>query len=968
MAKISSYQLSGAPLSLSDMLIGTEVGAAIPLVTKNFSLGQLLTFFNSQNPANNLQNVLNTGNTATQNINLIGDIQATNAEFETLYLTDEFLDSTGNPGTAGDILISTGGGVIWGPGGGGSTYVFQNGLQQNGSVVTLGGSFTNPAICSDDIYIISDVPNANYFVVGDFYTQIYNGGANLFVSNGSVTASFGNGVSNASYVVSDDGTFAYVRIGAQEGFSNGSYAQAKGKEIEFYSTDGTYKIGNLPPVENTTTNLDLLTIDTTSFLIKRTDISSIISGTVTSVGITAGVGISLSGTNPITSSGNITVTNSAPDQVVALTPGSGIGITGTYPNFTITNSSPNQPITLTEGSGIDITGSDPNFTITNSAPDLTVTLTQGSGIAISGTYPNFTIAATGGGGTVTSVGLTAGAGILLSGTNPITSSGSITITNNAPDQIVTLSPGTGIGITGSYPNFTITNSAPNQVVSLTQGSGITITGTYPNFTIAATGGGGSGTVTSVGLSMPSAFTVTNTPITTSGTLTVTGAGTASQYIRGDGQLANFPSNGGGGSSVNYFLNGSVNQGTIGGDTYYEMSKVPVFGTGTNFTRTNAAGNGYIASFITDAGDPSLLNIPGGNWNLEFYFNASSGGGSPSFYAEIYKVSSTNVFTLVGSGSTNPEGITQGTVVDQYFTSVPVPQTSLLITDRLAIRIYVITGGRDITLHTEDNNLCQIITTFSTGLNALNGLTSQVQFFQVGTSGTDFGITPSVDTHTFNLPVASATNTGKLSSANWTTFNNKQNAVALTTSGSSGVATFNPTTGALNIPQYGGSGGSGFGYTVIMGFNVTTLTASTTFVSGAFYGSGAVTLANDRPSRWLLIPKDGTVTSVSVIAQLSDPGALASPISSTMDIQLIRRGTAATTPIDATFPIGSNLSWSTNAPPTNPRAYNKLYNQTSTPAFTPFPVFAGDSLQIRMTTPAWSTAPSAISMQFILFIE
>lgn len=49
-----------------------------------------------------------------------------------------------------------------------------------------------------------------------------------------------------------------------------------------------------------------------------------------------------------------------------------------------------------------------------------------------------------------------------------------------------------------------------------------------------------GTVTSVGLSMPAAFTVTNSPVTGSGTLTVTGAGTTAQYVRGDGTLATFP--------------------------------------------------------------------------------------------------------------------------------------------------------------------------------------------------------------------------------------------------------------------------------------------------------------------------------------------------------------------------------------------------------------------------------------------
>jgi hypothetical protein len=273
------------------------------------------------------------------------------------------------------------------------------------------------------------------------------------------------------------------------------------------------------------------------------------------------------------------------------------------------------------------------------------------------------------------------------------------------------------------------------------------TGTY---TIATTDDIPSGGVTSVGLTMPSAFTVANSPITSSGDIAVTGAGLVSQYVRGDGTLANFPNSTGGGSSVNYYLNGSVSQGTFGGDTYYQMSKTPILGAGTNFTRANEAGNGYIASFITDAGDPSFLNIPGGNWNLEFYFNASSGGGSPSFYAELYKVSATNVFTLIASDSLNPEGITNGTTVDQYFTSIPVPQTTLLVTDRLAVRIYVITSGRTITLHTENGNLCEVLTTFTTGLTALNGLTDQVQFFDVGTGATNFNISSSGDTHTFNL--------------------------------------------------------------------------------------------------------------------------------------------------------------------------------------------------------------------------
>ena len=47
-------------------------------------------------------------------------------------------------------------------------------------------------------------------------------------------------------------------------------------------------------------------------------------------------------------------------------------------------------------------------------------------------------------------------------------------------------------------------------------------------------------VTSVGLSMPAAFTVANSPITQAGILSVTGAGTAAQYINGLGNLVTFP--------------------------------------------------------------------------------------------------------------------------------------------------------------------------------------------------------------------------------------------------------------------------------------------------------------------------------------------------------------------------------------------------------------------------------------------
>lgn len=59
-------------------------------------------------------------------------------------------------------------------------------------------------------------------------------------------------------------------------------------------------------------------------------------GTVTSVAATGGTGISVTG-SPITTSGTLTITNTAPDQVVSLTGAGTTTVTGTYPNFTITS-------------------------------------------------------------------------------------------------------------------------------------------------------------------------------------------------------------------------------------------------------------------------------------------------------------------------------------------------------------------------------------------------------------------------------------------------------------------------------------------------------------------------------------------------------------------------------------------------------------------------------------------------------
>lgn len=62
----------------------------------------------------------------------------------------------------------------------------------------------------------------------------------------------------------------------------------------------------------------------------------------------------------------------------------------------------------------------------------------------------------------------------------------------------------------------------------------------------------------------------------------------------------------------------------------------------------------------------------------------------------------------------------------------------------------------------------------TGMTALNGLSADVQTISTGTTGTDFNVVSSGSNHEFNIPTASATNRGALSTTDWSTFNGKQN--------------------------------------------------------------------------------------------------------------------------------------------------------------------------------------------------
>jgi len=276
-------------------------------------------------------------------------------------------------------------------------------------------------------------------------------------------------------------------------------------------------------------------------------------GTVTSVAATAGTGISITG-SPITTSGTLNITNTAPDQTVVLTSGTGISTSGTYPNFTITNTSPSlggdvvgpasatdnavaryntttgkliqnsaviiddtnnvtgvnslTAATLVVNDNATLGGSNADTLAVNSriTTDLEPNANNAKDIGTSGRNwrdgffgrtlhtVNLDLTGTtsfdGAQGTSGQVLTSAGTGNTPTWTTPTTG----TVTS------VAATAGTGISISGSpitsSGTLTITNTAPDQTVAIAAGTGISVSGTYPSFTITNTASGG-GTVTAV---------------------------------------------------------------------------------------------------------------------------------------------------------------------------------------------------------------------------------------------------------------------------------------------------------------------------------------------------------------------------------------------------------------------------------------------------------------------------------------
>jgi hypothetical protein len=403
-----------------------------------------------------------------------------------------------------------------------------------------------------------------------------------------------------------------------------------------------------------------------------------------------------------------------------------------------------------------------------------------------------------------------------------------------------------------------------KTLTLNQQDGGTITTTWTDLD--------TGTVTSVGVSMPSAFSVANSPITSSGTIAITGAGTINQYIDGTGALQTFPSiisqatnlvtevyNNSGATlskgTVVYITGGQGNLPTISkalatGDA----TSAQTYGVVQNdITNMN---NGYVvvAGRLIDLDTQAYAN------GTQLYLSGTTAGAYTSTkpYAPIHLV---YVGIVVRSHPT--QGVVEVKIQNGYEmdelhnVSAQSPNNNDILQYKTATGLWTKTAGttsniaEGSNLYYTDARSRAAISESVTGLdyNSSTGVLSTTTGYAIPTTASQTNWDAAYNDK-INSAAVSGTTTKTLTltqqdggtiTASWTDINTdavssvfgrtgavvatsgdyntdqvtegssnlyftnarSRSSITLTTTGTSGAATYNSTTGVLNIPSYVG---------------------------------------------------------------------------------------------------------------------------------------------------------------------
>ena len=163
----------------------------------------------------------------------------------------------------------------------------------------------------------------------------------------------------------------------------------------------------------------------------------------------------------------------------------------------------------------------------------------------------------------------------------------------------------------------------------------------------------------------------------------------------------------------------------------------------------------------------------------------SGTGTVAGLSLTGTVTTTGSLTLSGTLSTPVSTINDSTTVGQNLVKLVNPSA-----------ITFLRVNADNTISTLD--AATFRTAIGAGTSSTTGTVTSVAALTLGTTGTDVSSTVATGTTTpvitLNIPTASATNRGALSSADWTTFNNKQPAGAYLTTAVTSIATAGTVSG------------------------------------------------------------------------------------------------------------------------------------------------------------------------------
>ena len=345
-------------------------------------------------------------------------------------------------------------------------------------------------------------------------------------------------------------------------------------------------------------------------------------GTVTSVAATGGTGISITG-SPITTSGTLNITNTAPDQTVALTQGGTTTITGTYPNFTISSADQFQ------GTVTSVTGTSPVASSGGATPAISLAASYGdTQNPYASKTANFVLAAPDG---------TAGVPTFRA----VVAADIPTLNQNTTGSSATLTTGRTIAITGDLaytsPSFdgstNVTAAGTLATVNANVGSftNASVTVNAKGLVTAVSNGTAGGTVTSVAATVPSFLSITGSPVTTSGTLAIGLSGTALPVANGGTGVTTSTGSGNTVLSTSPTLTtpniNSAQVATVSGTAPLYMCRAWVNFNGTGTVAIRASGN---VTSITDNGT--------GNYTVNFTtamtdanYSVAGAGSAPATY-------------------------------------------------------------------------------------------------------------------------------------------------------------------------------------------------------------------------------------------------------------------------------------------------------------------------------------------------